>query len=172
VPSQSATLERTEEVVSAMKRSKDAPGKIVVGVDGSDSSKAALRWAVHQAELTGSQIEAVIAWQYPPMIGGFGLGPASAMALNFDEIAAKTLSESIAEVVDPAVPVRIATAVTAGHPAQVLLRAADGADLLVVGSRGHSGFTGALLGSVSQYCALHAPCPLIIVRAHASLRAA
>ena len=158
--------------MSAMKQSKDTPGTIVVGVDGSDSSKAALRWAVHQAELTCSQIEAVIAWQYPPMIGGFGLGPASAMALNFDEIAAKTLSDSIAEVVDPATPVRIVTAVTEGHPAQVLLRAADGADLLVVGSRGHGGFTGTLLGSVSQNCALHAPCPLIIVRARASSRAA
>jgi nucleotide-binding universal stress UspA family protein len=172
VPSQSATLEMTEEAVSAVKQPKDASGTIVVGVDGSDSSKAALRWAVREAELTGSPVEAVIAWQYPPMIGGFGLGPASAMALNFDEIAAKTLADSVAEVIDPAAPVRIATAVTQGHPAQVLLRAADGADLLVVGSRGHGGFTGALLGSVSQYCALHAPCPLIIVRAHAGSRAA
>lgn len=158
--------------MSAMKQSKDAAGKIVVGVDGSDSSKAALRWAVGQAELTGSQVEAVIAWQYPTMIGGFGLGPASAMALNFDEIAAKTLSDSIAEVVDPATPVQITTAVIGGPPAQVLLRAADGADLLVVGSRGHGGFAGALLGSVSQHCAHHAPCPLIIVRAHASFAAA
>jgi nucleotide-binding universal stress UspA family protein len=140
-----------------------------VGVDGSDSSKAALRWAVGQAELTGSQVEAVIAWQYPTMIGGFGSGPVSAMALNFDEIAAKALSDSIAEVVDPATPVQITTAVVDGHPAQVLLRAADGADLLVVGSRGHGGFASALLGSVSQYCAHHAPCPLIIVRAHGSL---
>lgn len=152
-------------MVSAVKQSIDAPGKIVVGVDGSDSSKAALRWAVRQAELNGSQVEAVIAWQYPPMIGGFGLGPASAMALNFDEIAAKTLSDSIAEVADLAMPVGIATAVTEGHPAPVLLRAADGAALLVVGSRGHGGFTSALLGSVSQYCAHHTPCPLIIVRA-------
>jgi nucleotide-binding universal stress UspA family protein len=159
----------TWEVVSAMKQPIDAPGRIVVGVDGSESSKAALRWAVHQAELTGSRVEAVGAWQYPPMIGGFGLGPASAMALNFDEIAAKALSDSIADVVDPATSVHISTAVIEGNAAQVLLRAADGADLLVVGSRGHGGFIGALLGSVSQHCAHHAPCPLIIVRAHVSL---
>jgi nucleotide-binding universal stress UspA family protein len=155
-----------------MKQPIDAPGRIVVGVDGSESSKAALRWAVHQAELTGAQVEAVSAWQYPPMIGGFGLGPASAMALNFDEIAAKALSDSIADVVDPATSVHISTAVIEGNAAQVLLRAADGADLLVVGSRGHGGFTGALLGSVSQHCAHHAPCPLIIVRAHVSFPAA
>jgi nucleotide-binding universal stress UspA family protein len=152
-----------------MKQSKGPAGKIVVGVDGADSSKAALRWAVHQAELTGSQVEAVIAWQYPPMIGGFGFGPVAAVGINFDEIAAKALSDAIAEVVlDPATPVHISAAVIEGHPAQVLLRAAEGADLLVVGSRGHGGFAGALLGSVSQHCAHHAPCPLIIVRAHAS----
>lgn len=155
--------------MSAMKQPKGAAGRIVVGVDGSDSSKAALRWAVHQAELTDSQVEAVIAWQYPPMIGGFGFGPVSAAALNFDEIATKALSDAIAEVVvDSARPVHISTAVIEGHPAQVLLRAGEGADLLVVGSRGHGGFAGALLGSVSQHCVHHAPCPLIIVRARAS----
>jgi nucleotide-binding universal stress UspA family protein len=147
-----------------MTQTKDAAKKIVVGVDGSESSKAALRWAVRQAELTGSRIEAVIAWQYPPMIAGFGGGPVAAIALNFDEIAAKTLSDSIAETVDPATPVRISTLVTQGHAAQILLRESDDASLLVVGSRGHGGFVNALLGSVSQHCAHHAPCPLIIVR--------
>jgi len=154
-----------------MAQAKDAAGKIVVGVDGSVSSKAALRWAVRQAELTGSRVEAVIAWQYPVMIGGFGYGPVSAMSLNFDEIAAKTLSDCVAEVVDPATRAPISTAVIEGHPAQVLLRAAKGAELLVVGSRGHGGFASALLGSVSQQCAHHASCPLIIVRARATLPA-
>lgn len=151
-----------------MKQPQNPVGKIVVGVDGSDSSKAALRWALGQAELTGSSLEAVIVWHYPVMMGGFGSGPVSAMALNFDEIAAKTLADSIAEVVDPATPVPISTSVVEGHPAQMLLRAADGADLLVVGSRGHGGFAGALLGSVSQHCSHHAPCPVLIVRDHAS----
>ncbi len=157
----------TEEAVRGMKQSKPA-GKIVVGVDGSDSSKAALGWAVHQAELTGDRIEAVIAWSYPTMMGGFGAGPVSAMPLNFDEIAAKTLADSIASAVDPASAVLISTTVVQGHPAHVLLNAADGADLLVVGSRGHGGFASALLGSVSQHCAQHAPCPLLIVRDHVS----
>jgi nucleotide-binding universal stress UspA family protein len=139
-------------------------GRIVVGVDGSASSKAALRLAMRQAELTGSSVEAVIAWEYPPAIGGFGFGPLPSMMLNFDEIAAKTLADSIAEVVDPESRVLLSTAVVEGQPAGVLLKAADGADLLVVGSRGHGGFASALLGSVSQHCAQHAPCPLLIVR--------
>jgi nucleotide-binding universal stress UspA family protein len=143
-------------------------GKIVVGVDGSASAKAALRWAMRQAESTGSSVEAVIAWEYPPAIGGFGFGPLPAMMLNFDEIAAKTLADSIAEVVDPQTTVQLSTAVIEGHPASVLLTAAEGADLLVVGSRGHGGFAGALLGSVGQHCAHHASCPLVIIRSQAA----
>jgi nucleotide-binding universal stress UspA family protein len=151
-----------------MTETQDPAGRIVVGVDGSESSKAALRWAVRQAELTGSSVEAVVAWHYPVVMGGFGYGPVSAMVLNFDEIAAKTMADTIAAVVDPATPVHISSLVLEGNPAQVLLRAAEDADLLVVGSRGHGGFAAALLGSVSQHCAHHAPCPLVIMRDHAS----
>ena len=138
--------------------------KIVVGVDGSDASKDALRWALQQAELTRSSVEAVIAWSYPVMTGGFGFAPVSAMMLDFAEIATKTLADSIADVMDPASTVLLSTAVVEGHPAEVLLKAAAGADLLVVGSRGHGGFAGALLGSVSQHCVHHATCPIVIVR--------
>lgn len=140
-------------------------GRIVVGVDGSPSSKAALTWAVRQAELAGSAVEAVIAWHYPAMYGGYGWAPvSSADQVSFDEIATKTVTEAVAESVDPASPVRVSTKVAEGSPAQVLLDAADGADLLVVGSRGHGGFAGLLLGSVSQHCAGHSPCPVVIVR--------
>jgi nucleotide-binding universal stress UspA family protein len=139
--------------------------RIVVGVDGSPSSKAALKWAVRQAALTGSTIEAVTAWHIPPMYGGYGWVPVStADPMNFDEIAAKTLNEAIAECVHPDSPVRVTTKVVEGSPAQVLLDAAEGADLLVVGSRGHGGFASALLGSVSQHCASHSPCPVVIIR--------
>jgi nucleotide-binding universal stress UspA family protein len=104
--------------------------RIVVGVDGSPSSIGALRWAIRQAELTGADVEAVIAWHYPIATGGYGWAP-TGMATSFDF-----------------------------NPAQVLLGASDGADLLVVGSRGHGGFTEALLGSVSQHCVHHARCPV------------
>ena len=139
--------------------------RIVVGVDGSPSSKAALRWAVRQAELTGVSVEAVIAWHLPVVVGGAPFEPVRIMDdTDFGGIAAKLLTETISQTVGAASTAKISSTVTEGNAAQVLLEAADGADLLVVGSRGHGGFTGALLGSVSQHCAHHAPCPLVIVR--------
>ena len=66
--------------------------------------------------------------------------------------------------VDVASPVKVSSTVREGNPAKILLEAADGADLLVVGSRGHGGFAEALLGSVSQHCVHHAPCPVVIIR--------
>jgi nucleotide-binding universal stress UspA family protein len=120
---------------------------------------------VRQAALTGSTVQAVTAWHYPAMFGGYGWVPVSAAdPVSFDEIAAKTVTEAVNESVDPASPVRVTTDVAEGLPAQVLLDAAEGAALLVVGSRGHGGFAGALLGSVSQHCASHSPCPVVIVR--------
>lgn len=85
-----------------MKQHASPVRQIVVGVDGSLSSKAVLRWALRQAELTGSAIRAVIAWPYPAMVGGYAPAPVSLMDSNDSEdIAAKQLSETIAEVVDP-----------------------------------------------------------------------
>jgi nucleotide-binding universal stress UspA family protein len=140
-------------------------GRIVVGVDGSPSSKAALKWAVRQAGLTGSAVEAVIAWHYPAMYGGYGWVPVSAAdPVNFDETARKTVTDAVNELVDPTGSVRVTTKVVEGNPAQALLDAAAGADLLVVGSRGHGGFAGALLGSVSQHLATHSACPIVIIR--------
>ncbi|MEV8093314.1 universal stress protein [Kitasatospora sp. NPDC085879] len=135
--------------------------RIVAGVDGSPSSIDALRWAVGQAHEVGAVVEAVIAWEYPVTPGwtgpttedGFGAG-----------IARKILDEAIAEVSDPQRPVWIGARVVEGGAVPALLDAARGAELLVVGSRGHGGFTGALLGSVGQHCVQHAPCPVVVVR--------
>jgi nucleotide-binding universal stress UspA family protein len=138
---------------------------IVAGVDGSPSSICALRWAIRQAELTGAAVEAVIAWHYPISTGGYGWAP-TGMATSFDfkENAEKVLAEAISTACghDSSVPAH--ARVEEGNPAQVLLDAADGADLLVVGSRGHGGFTEALLGSVSQHCVHHARCPVVVIR--------
>ena len=124
---------------------------------------------MRQAALTGSTVEAVIAWHYPAMYGGYGWVPVSAVEpVSFDEIAAKTVTEAVTEAVDPASSVRVATKVEEGSPAHVLLDAAKGAELLVVGSRGHGGVAGALLGSVSQHCASHSPCPIVIVHGEES----
>jgi len=140
------------------------PGRIVVGVDGSPSSRAALAWAVDQAALTGASVEAVIAWHYPVMFGSVPFGPGPLENGDFGEWAANALSDAIKETADPDGPVKISATVREGNPAQALLDAADGADLLVVGSRGHGGFAEALLGSVSEACVHHAQCPVVIVR--------
>jgi nucleotide-binding universal stress UspA family protein len=138
--------------------------RIVAGVDGSPSSRAALRWAAGQARLTGGTVDAVIAWHFPAT-GNFGWAPVSAVDdLDFEEMARKTLDEVIGDLADQAAGVPIRRLVVQGIPAQVLLDAAEGADLLVVGSRGHGGFADALLGSVSQHCVHHAPCPVVVMR--------
>jgi nucleotide-binding universal stress UspA family protein len=139
--------------------------RIVAGVDGSDSSLSALRWAIRQAGLTGATVEAVAAWHYPVASGGYGWAPVSTdQAFNFKEITEKVLADAISSTLDPGSEVRLRAQVIEGNPAQVLLDAAAGADLLVLGSRGHGGFTEALLGSVSQHCVHHAPCPVVIIR--------
>lgn len=141
-------------------------GRIVVGVDGSPSSKAALAWAVEQAELTSASVEAVIAWHYPVMVGGLPFAPIGVLeGADYGDFATQVLSGAIAATVEPDGPVKVSSVVREGNAAQVLLEAARGAELLVVGSRGHGGFTEALLGSVSQACVHHARCPVVIIRA-------
>lgn len=135
--------------------------RIVVGVDGSVPSKAALGWAVRQARLTGAVVDAVIAWQFPAT---YGYPVPAAPATDFEEIAAQVLADAIAEVSATAGPVQIRSKVAEGNAAQVLLRESAGADLLVVGSRGHGGFVEALLGSVGQHCVHHATCPVVVIR--------
>jgi nucleotide-binding universal stress UspA family protein len=134
---------------------------IVVGVDGSDSSRRALRWAADQAKLTGAELTVVTTWEYPPTLGWAPPYP-SDFDPNTD--AEKAVGETVKAVLgaDPGVVVHMT--VTEGHPAFVLTAAARGAELLVVGSRGHGAFAGMLLGSVSEYCAAHAPCPVVVVR--------
>jgi nucleotide-binding universal stress UspA family protein len=134
--------------------------RIVVGVDGSASARAALAWAVRQAQLTGAVVEAVIAWEFPVAYGY----AAPAMDIDFEELATKTVTAAIAEVTAESGPVAIQHKVVEGNAAQVLLAESAGADLLVVGSRGHGGFVGALLGSTGQHCVHHATCPVVVIR--------
>ncbi len=141
------------------RNSNDQP-HIVVGVDGFESSKAALRWAIHQAKLTGAVVEAITAWQVPV---GTGWVPATELP-DYQADAAAILGEAMTEMcaVDP--DVQVCPRVVEGRAGQVLAEAAESADLLVVGSRGHGGLAEALLGSVGQYCVHHAPCPVLIIR--------
>lgn len=139
--------------------------RIVVGVDGSASSRSALRWAVRQAELTGGTVDAVISWQIPAAVTGFGW-TVPLPDTSFEDIAKQALAEAISDVTGPGEDheVRVRPLVVHGLPAQVLIDASADADLLVVGSRGHGGFTEALLGSVGQHCVQHAHSPVLITR--------
>jgi|SRR5215469_1545416 len=144
--------------------SQNSAPRIVVGVDGSPSSIAALRWAIHHAELAGATIDAVIAWEFSVVAGGFGWAPNAAFdGTDYTELAAKTLSAAVADA-NPQPGVILNQVITEGIPAEALLRAAEDADLLVVGNRGHSMLADALLGSVSVRCLHHAACPVVIVR--------
>ncbi|MFF9392541.1 universal stress protein [Streptomyces griseoluteus] len=139
--------------------------RIVVGVDGSESSKQALRWALRQAEVTGSALEAVTAWEYPQLYGSLGwMPPLSEEEVDFERIARHVLLDAVKEVAGPEPSVEMRTTVAFGPPTSVLLEASKGASLLVLGSRGHGGFTEALLGSVGQHCTHHATCPVVIIR--------
>jgi nucleotide-binding universal stress UspA family protein len=140
--------------------------RIVVGVDGSAGSTVALAWAMRQARLTDAAVEAVSAWVDPTLLG-YGYGASVVFEGDtYPVLAEKTLADTVAEVTERAGgPVTVLTRVVHGHPAQVLTAAAAGAELLVVGSRGHGAFAGMLLGSVSQHCVQHAPCPVVVVPA-------
>jgi nucleotide-binding universal stress UspA family protein len=139
--------------------------RIVVGVDGSGSSASALRWAIRQAGLTGATLDVVTAWHYPDLAGsGMAIGAVEPTYDFFRENAEKIAADAISSTLDPASDVPVRARVAQGHAAQVLLDASAGASLLVVGSRGHGGFTEALLGSVSQHCVHHATCPVVVVR--------
>ena len=140
---------------------------IVVGVDHSPGAKAALVFAKQEARLRGATIRAVHAWQYG-YIGSIGPeGRVPPVGADLDELrtaAEAALNASVREAL-PDTEVEIELHAIQGAAAGVLVEASRDADLLVVGSRGHGGFVGLLLGSVSQQCAHHAECPVVIVHA-------
>jgi nucleotide-binding universal stress UspA family protein len=136
------------------------PPRIVAGVDGSDSGQAALRWAVRQAKLTGGRVEAVTAWHYPAAVGLTPVG----IDADFESYAHQISAEALTAVDGLEPGVTVSPLVAEGYPAELLLEAAKGADLLVLGRRGHGGFTSALIGSVSLHCVLHAHCPVLVLR--------
>ncbi len=140
-------------------------GQIVVGVDGSASSLAALAWAIDEAKARQATVLAVHAW-----LAYSQVSPLESMSPVFlpgegENIAGDILAEAVRKVVgDSAGDVVIEQRVIGGHPASALIDSSHDADMLVVGSRGHGGFLGLLLGSVSNQCVHHALCPVVVVR--------
>jgi nucleotide-binding universal stress UspA family protein len=139
---------------------------VVVGVDGSAESAAAVAWAARYAKAMGATVRAVLAWHFPTTAGvpPVGITPPSVTA-EVEQSRRDVLDQAIATAFgDPAV-VPVERKIVYGHAAQVLIDESKDADLLVVGSRGHGAFTGMMLGSVSTHCVTHAECPVTVVRA-------
>lgn len=144
----------------------DGARRIVVGVEGSGGAKAALRWALQEAAYRNASVEVVTAYSntYVPASPDFNYVPLDPVDLEAEvaKMQSAVVDEVLAEVGD--VGVEVKRVVVRGRPADSLIAAAEGADMLVVGSRGRGGFRGLLLGSVSQQIAHHGDCPVVIVR--------
>ncbi|MDQ6614660.1 MAG: universal stress protein [Actinomycetota bacterium] len=142
------------------------PGAVViVGVDGSQNARAALRWAATEAQLRGATLELVHAWQFPA-VAIVAYGPTVVPvfdAADLEKRAWQIAEAAAAEVRSESPGLDVRVSVTRGHPAEVLVDAAQQAGLLVVGSRGLGGFARLLMGSTSQHCVHHASCPVVVV---------
>jgi nucleotide-binding universal stress UspA family protein len=141
--------------------SQSGDGRIVVGIDGSPPSLDALSWAARQAELTAARLDVVMCWEWPSSYGW-----AMPIPEDFDPEGdiSRTLETAVAPIRTAHPGVGVDARVVRGHPAPILVEASKGADLLVVGNRGHGGFVGMVIGSVSAYCAERAHCPVLVHR--------
>jgi nucleotide-binding universal stress UspA family protein len=143
---------------SAMTEARDVR-TIVVGVDGSDASVEALRQAQSLAVPLSATVVALASWDFPPVYDGY-----VAMGINdFDVRAGEILQEAVGKAFGAEKPANVETRLVQGHPRHTLLEASRDADMIVVGRRGHGGFGGLLLGSVSSALVAHAHCPVLVV---------
>lgn len=146
---------------SAARRDRVPMDRIVVGVDGSPTAAQAIAWAADLAEGTGACLRAVMSWEdhYADM-----WMPGSGVAVDRLALTRRALENAVDQVVRAHPSLSIELSPVEGPPTRMVVAAADDADLLVVGSRGHGGLAGTLLGSVSLYCVTHAPCPVVVFR--------
>jgi nucleotide-binding universal stress UspA family protein len=148
-------------------------GRIVVGVDASEGSRRALGWAAEQAAAIDAELEVIHTYDYAPAWRAYayeesvGHPPTASLQRDLDasareagEHAQHLVDRMVADLDHPKITTRV---LQSSRPAQTLVEQSDGADLLVVGSRGRGGFAGLLLGSVSQQCVTHASCPVVVV---------
>lgn len=137
---------------------------IVVGVDGSPGSRKALSWAAAEAALRGSDLVVLNVWE-PPLVP-----PAGNVSVpeRYEPVDGQRASDDLLAVIEEELgadpPVVVQPRVKQGRPAKDLIEESADADLLVVGTRGHGGFAGLVLGSVSQHVAAYAKCPVTVVR--------
>lgn len=146
-------------VISAA--NSDNQGRIVAGIDGSPASIQALEWALTYAGLTDSATEVLVAWDWPPDLGcSSPFGNDCEPALSAEQVLDNLIGRLHIKFPNQPIEGRVVQ----GHAAPLLIEASKGADLLVTGSRGHGEFVGMLTGSVSEYCATHAHCPVLVHR--------
>jgi len=136
------------------------PPAMVVGVDGSESSIAALRYAADLAPRLDLRVRALAVWNYPSFIYG---GYYPQLDWTPEDDAERIARRAVEAVFGDDPPEWVATRTRQGRPAEVLIDESSYAEMLVLGSRGHGGFAGLLLGSVSAACAEHAHCPVLVV---------
>lgn len=143
------------------RRDADEPteGRVVVGIDGSAESRAALHWAVRHARAAGVGVHAVAVWQQPIQ---FADGP-PLPAEEFEADARRWLADALPELAHDEAGVAVRTSIDEGDPAERLLERTHSADLLVLGNRGRGPFAATLVGSVALRCAHHARCPVVLV---------
>lgn len=134
---------------------------VVVGVDGSPASIAALQHGHRLAAAMDVEVHAVACWLAPQMAQGHAVMGIS----HFEEKARLTLNDAVVAAFGNPPPPNLRTRLVNGDARQVLLSAGKDAGMLVVGRRGHGGFGGLLLGSVSSACVAHAECPVLVVHA-------
>jgi nucleotide-binding universal stress UspA family protein len=141
--------------------------RIVVGIDGSEESRAAFHWALAEAETHDAHLVVVTAWSHVGFPAYVGVVSAPYLVRDYAdarEHAVELLLSEADEVAGAERATHLELHAEEGSAAEALIEASKDADLLVVGSRGHGGFAGLLLGSVGQQCAHHAHCPVVIVR--------
>ena len=135
---------------------------IVVGVDGSRDSLAALRYALREAQVSDATVRVVNAWHVPALAYGV---PASLddLSIELGEAAAETVRRALASEADVVDGIAVEETIREGDPGHVLVAEAEGARQLVVGSHGHGAVGELVLGSVSHYCCRHARCPVTVI---------
>jgi nucleotide-binding universal stress UspA family protein len=148
-----------------MTSDSEARPPVVVGVDGSDGSVAALRWAARYGAATKTPVRAVLVWHYPTSASAPPPGHAPEQVQHEVEgEEADALREMLAKAAPDMADAEVHGVIRYGHPAQALIDESSQAGLLVVGRRGRGGFLGMHVGSVSQHCVNGAHCPIVVVR--------
>ena len=137
---------------------------IVVGVDGSPGSRTALNWAAAEAADHGADLVVVNVWEHTLLPPAGSVSVSEHYVPDPSQRTAEDLVQVIKEELGDEPPVLVQPVVKQGRPAKVLIEESANADLLVVGPRGHGGFVGLVLGSVSQHVAAYAKCPVTVVR--------